>query len=1437
MLTMATRVMLMATLLVCTGRAIAGNTWTGGSSSTSNWSDNANWGGAQPAYGTISFSGTTRTVNTDDENMSQNFIDWTGSSAWTLNNANSAVLSLYDNGGAQAKVQNDSSGLVTINSSITYAANNGSPPNPFGEFNAVSGDITCSSGTLTVNGSSCNGIKMWGGSGRTVTFNNTVSASGKWFGFTAAPAGSATIAGSFTSGDFYVMNGGTLNLGSGGSFSTTGLRLGGDYGNTGNQNQTLGGAFVLTSPTGGQTYSGIINSVAGNTSGALVIGAANTSGITTLTGASYLDSGLIVTNALGGTMLFSATTAFDVKAQQLTFTPRGTINVQGILASSLAAGGYVVMNGSGTLILSNTANSYTGTSSSSLNANGTQIAGGGILGIYGDGSLGNAPAGAYNNIQFAGSGTLQDTANNISLNANRNISVAASQTATFDSGGNSFTIPGIINGSGAVTKVGPGTLTLSGANTFSGGLTANAGTVSFATDGTSGGQPLGAYPGSVSAANVTLNGGGLLDTTTTTISANRGVTLNASGGALDASSGQTLTVSSSIAGTGALTKGTNSGTVSLNGVNTYSGNTTISGGTLAIGGSGQLNSGSYSGNITNNGILNYNSAASQTLAGIISGTGSVAQNGSGTLTLSGNSGFSGGANFNSGRINFNNNNAAGTGTITVGSGAVTFSQNSGSSVLPNAIVLNSGANPEYYATSGNSIDQTGVISGLGGLTRDDTGSGTVQLSGANTFSGGLNITSRGIRFNNPQAAGASTLTIGSSSAAPANPIVLVANTNLTGANALANTVALNQDFTLSAVNNLELSGPVTVSSGARTVTVNGSQILTLSGQVSGGAGGITITNSGTVRLGPAAANTHNTYTGPTTVAGGAQPGSLQLNNATAGYNAIGGDLTISGGSVSYNSSLDNQIPDTANVTFSSGSLAFGSRSETIGQTSPSAAGSFSMSGGTMTVAAGAVTFNRNPSITGGTVQLTANGSINFGADLTLANATLDMTYSGGSTARIRLQGGANTGITYPSSATATAYIKGSGGGADEKFAVGASSGSYTTTFNIADVVSVDPSPELEIDAIMISGSGYTGGINKTGAGRVLLTAANTFQGPITISAGTLSLGAGGSLNSVPTLSIAAGGTYDVSAISSYTLSSGTSLSASGTGTTVGASAAAIKGASGGTVSLGSRPITLTCDGSHPALYISQGTLSLSGNAFTVNSASPLAAGPHLIVQQATGTITSSGSYTVSGTAIGSGFAGFISVSGANVYLNIVGPPVANAATYSRAKNTSLKISITNLIAQSTSDAPTNDAVGLVSMAGGLLTNNTVIATTTNGSILFYANPYAGSTYLVLSATNNLTESFAYVVNDTTYPALLATNLITISVTNAVGQVTGNISAGGGSVTTTWAGIPGASYDVQLSTNLSTWTDIWTTNAPTAGVFIFIDPSPPSPAAYYRLRQN
>ncbi|HXF09181.1 MAG TPA: hypothetical protein VN625_00240, partial [Desulfuromonadaceae bacterium] len=176
-----------------------------------------------------------------------------------------------------------------------------------------------------------------------------------------------------------------------------------------------------------------------------------------------------------------------------------------------------------------------------------------------------------------------------------------------------------------------------------------------------------------------------------------------------------------------------------------------------------------------------------------------------------------------------------------------------------------------------------------------------------------------------------------------------------------------------------------------------------------------------------------------------------------------------------------------------------------------------------------------------------------------------------------------------------------------------------------------------------------------------------------------------------------------------------------------------------------------------------------------------------------------------------------------VYIGNSGP-VANPIFLARALNTSLKISIDNIITNYTTDP---DGDGRYFSSVGVSTNGSSIFT--NRGFIFYAPP------------NNLDESFIYVIRDgRTYrpgdTVLTATNWITITVNHAVGFPQ-SISSSGGTVTVTFAGVPNYAYDIQRSTNLVDWDIVATTNAPLRGVWIYTDTNPPQPAAYYRTRQH
>jgi autotransporter-associated beta strand protein len=196
----------------------------------------------------------------------------------------------------------------------------------------------------------------------------------------------------------------------------------------------------------------------------------------------------------------------------------------------------------------------------------------------------------------------------------------------------------------------------------------------------------------------------------------------------------------------------------------------------------------------------------------------------------------------------------------------------------------------------------------------------------------------------------------------------------------------------------------------------------------------------------------------------------------------------------------------------------------------------------------------------------------------------------------------------------------------------------------------------------LSGSGGIAGtcdLTKNGTGRLTLGTTNTYTGETLVKAGTLALASTGSINNTANLSIAAGATFDVSAINSYALPAGAGLTASGTDT----AAAIIKG--GATVSFGSRQVALTFvptsfggDTTHPALVISQGTLMFGGNGITVNNAggTALGVGAYRLIQVGdgfSGTITgtpTASAVTVTGAGLNSGTQALLAVSGGNVDL-------------------------------------------------------------------------------------------------------------------------------------------------------------------------------------------
>ena len=321
------------------------------------------------------------------------------------------------------------------------------------------------------------------------------------------------------------------------------------------------------------------------------------------------------------------------------------------------------------------------------------------------------------------------------------------------SGTSNQTLSGIISGAGVLTHNASSRFTLTGNNSYSGNTAITNGTLEITTNGRLGG---GNYSG-----NITNSGQFVLGS----------------------NSNQTL--SGQISGNGAITKN-GTGTLTLNGSNNYSGNTTINAGTVVIGNSTGLGA---SGNITfGGGTLQYGSGITTdistriknsgsailihtnnndiTFAGTLdsSNSGGLTKNGTGTLTLAGNSNYSGNTTINTGTVLIGHANGAGTGRIVqtdISSllkfdtiGTITNNMSvynvlaSQSATLSGAITVN---NATWDVENGATITITGNVSGSGGVTKN--GNGTLLLSGNNTYAAATTINAGTLNASSANALG------------------------------------------------------------------------------------------------------------------------------------------------------------------------------------------------------------------------------------------------------------------------------------------------------------------------------------------------------------------------------------------------------------------------------------------------------------------------------------------------------------------------------------------------------------------------------------------------------------------------------------------------------------------------------------------------------------
>ncbi|EHJ8948758.1 autotransporter-associated beta strand repeat-containing protein [Salmonella enterica] len=498
-----------------------------------------------------------------------------------------------------------------------------------------------------------------------------------------------------------------------------------------------------------------------------------------------------------------------------------TVNtvLENVDANSGWNGQSLTKTGAGTLIL-NAENTYTG---------GTTIS---------DGTL------VANNVEALGSGDVTDNAV-LELNTG----------GTFDN---------VISGSGQVVKSGDEMLTLSGANSYTGGTTISGGTLVASNV-----EALGS--GDVTDnATLELNTGGTFDnvisgsgqvvksgdemltlsgansyTGGTTISGGTLVVSNVEAlGSGDVTDNATLELNTggdfdnNIGGTGSVVKSGDK-TLTLSGANSYTGGTTISGGTLVATNVEALGSG----DVTDNAVLELNTGG--TFDNVISGSGQVVKSGDEMLTLSGANSYTGGTTISGGTLVATNVEALGSGDVTdnatlelntggtfdnviSGSGqvvksgddALTLSGNNsytggtlisgGTLVASNVDALGSGDvtdNATLEMNTGGDFDN--AISGSGQVVK--SGDETLTLSGANSYTGGTTISGGTLVANNVEALGTGDVT---------NNATLELNTGGDFDNAISGSgqVVKSGDKTLTLSGANSYSGATTISGGTLIAT-------------------------------------------------------------------------------------------------------------------------------------------------------------------------------------------------------------------------------------------------------------------------------------------------------------------------------------------------------------------------------------------------------------------------------------------------------------------------------------------------------------------------------------------------------------------------------------------------------------------------------------------
>jgi autotransporter-associated beta strand protein len=919
------------------GTLSAGSEWTGGTapsgSSIALWTNNIGGGtftlGANVTWGEIQIanpnnpviinSGSILTLNgvsgigIDMSGATQNLtlnpsLVLGGAQAWNVGSGRTLTIGgTVNNGGNLLTLAGP--GLVTMNGVISGAGGltmNGTGTLTLTAANTYTGVTTINNGTLELDftaGSAPNtdiiknGTTLALGGGTLYAHGAKGTANDQTFGgLTLNPGDSEVIADSSngshpsTSFDFGAITrtiGSTVDftLPSSGTFATS----------TGNANFSGGQATILGgyATVGGSDWAAI----GGGTIGALSSYTSTfIAGKDVSTAAGTFAPGALTINSLR----FNSSGSYTINTGgNLTIATGGILETTTVGANGVSINNNSLTSGNGLdliVIQNNTSGSLT--VGSTITDNGTTSIG---LTKAGVGTLALTGSNTYSGTTTINEGALQ--VGNGSTSGTLGTGSVTNNSALVFNRSDTVTYSGSIAGSGTLSQSGTGTLVLDGNSTYTGSTLINSGTLQVGSGGTSGSL------------------GTSLVTNSSILAFDRSDTVNYGG---------------VIAGSGSLVQ-SGSGTLVLSANNTFTGSVNFNNGLIQASTLNNLGSGTAlifnGGGLQFNGIfdpstrtMTFNSGGATldtqgnniTLANAIgnSGVGGLTKLGSGALTLSADETYTGVTTINAGTVNLGA--ASGNvlaGNVVISGGVLAYSTAVNEQIADTAsVTLNSGA----FLLGARTETINGLLMSGGSLT---IGSGKLVLNNASTISGGtasITANSGVLQANANLTLNGGTIDLSGSTSAGATMNlrggtgtgIIYQNTATAGATIQNGNVSLNT-----------AAGAQTVFDIADAPTV-GTELTINSALTGGASGGLLKQGTGVLLLG---GSTANTYSGLTTV----NAGELDLNK-TAGVNAIGGSLTIAGGSVKLLAS--EQIGNAAVVAVNGGSFNLNGNNETVAST-------------------------------------------------------------------------------------------------------------------------------------------------------------------------------------------------------------------------------------------------------------------------------------------------------------------------------------------------------------------------------------------------------------------------------------------------------------------------------------------------------------------------